>query len=52
MPKVMECPICGKKSSGKLRFKDRMSWLKRHYKQRHPSKSREGIMRVKKTDKK
>jgi hypothetical protein len=33
-------------------FGDRMSWLKKHYKQRHPTESRVQIRRVKRTDKK
>ena len=50
MPKIIKCPVCGAKSPT-TGFGKRMSWLKRHYKQRHPTKSREGIRRVKRTEK-
>jgi hypothetical protein len=50
MPKIITCPVCGEKSPN-TRFKNRMSWLKRHYKQFHPTKSRQAIRRVRRTDK-
>jgi hypothetical protein len=50
MPKVITCPVCGEKSAN-TGFRRRMSWLKRHYIKFHPTKSRQAIRRVKRTDK-
>jgi hypothetical protein len=52
LPKIIKCSVCGEKSPRLMGFGDRMRWLKKHYKERHPSKSRAQVMRVKNTDKK
>lgn len=45
--KTWGCSICGKQAPIKLRehgkFKERMGWLRRHYKKYHPTKFREMV---------